>query len=68
VEFELPEEAPRRGPLWLVAQGWVHPTDSSVNVAIGQGAAAKQWLFKAATCQGVPVDMIVGLSIEFRLH
>ena len=37
VELELPEEAPRTGPLWLVAQGWVHPTDSSVNVALGQG-------------------------------
>jgi hypothetical protein len=38
VEMELPEEAPRTGPLWLVARGWVHPTDSSINVAIAQGA------------------------------
>jgi tetratricopeptide (TPR) repeat protein len=38
VEMELPETAPRTGPLWLVARGWVHPTDSSVNVAIAQGA------------------------------
>jgi hypothetical protein len=37
VEIDLPAGAPRTGPLWLVAQGWVHPTDSSVNVAIGQG-------------------------------
>lgn len=37
VELELPEEAPRTGPLWLIAQGWVHPTDSSINVAIAQG-------------------------------
>jgi tetratricopeptide (TPR) repeat protein len=37
VEMELPESAPRSGPLWLVAQGWIHPTDSSINVAIGQG-------------------------------
>jgi ASPIC and UnbV len=37
IEFELPESAPRTGPLWLVATGWVHPTDSSVNVAISQG-------------------------------
>jgi FG-GAP-like repeat len=37
VELELPDEAPRSGPLWLVATGWVHPTDSSVNVALGQG-------------------------------
>ena len=37
IELELPAEAPRSGPLWLVAQGWVHPTDSSINVALGQG-------------------------------
>jgi hypothetical protein len=37
VELELPDEAPRKGPLWLVGRGWVHPTDSSINVAIGQG-------------------------------
>jgi Tfp pilus assembly protein PilF len=24
-------------PVWLVAEGWTHPTDSSLNVAIGQG-------------------------------
>jgi len=38
VELTLPDGAPRTGPLWLVARGWVHPTDSSVNVAIAQGA------------------------------
>ncbi len=40
VEMELPDSAPRAGPLWLVASGWIHPTDSSINVAIGQGAHA----------------------------
>lgn len=40
VELDLPESAPRTGPLWIVATGWVHPTDSSVNVAISQGAHA----------------------------
>jgi tetratricopeptide (TPR) repeat protein len=40
VEIALPEEAPRNGPLWLVAQGWIHPTDSSINVALSQGAHA----------------------------
>ena len=40
VELELPEAAPRSGPLWLIARGWVHPTDSSINVAISQGAHA----------------------------
>ncbi|MGB2712574.1 MAG: FG-GAP-like repeat-containing protein [Vicinamibacterales bacterium] len=38
VDLELPADAPRAGPLWLVAQGWVHPTDSSINVALGQGS------------------------------
>jgi FG-GAP-like repeat/ASPIC and UnbV len=37
IELELPADAPRSGPLWLVAQGWIHPTDSSINVALGQG-------------------------------
>ncbi len=27
--------APTNKPLWLVCQGWIHPTDSSINVAIG---------------------------------
>jgi len=36
----LPDTAPRTGPLFLVAQGWIHPTDSSVNVAISQGRHA----------------------------
>jgi hypothetical protein len=40
VELTLPDAAPRRGPLWLIAQGWVHPTDSSINVAIAQGRHA----------------------------
>ncbi|HEX8116077.1 MAG TPA: ASPIC/UnbV domain-containing protein, partial [Pyrinomonadaceae bacterium] len=38
VELELDEEAPREGPLWLVAHGWLHPTDASINVAISQGS------------------------------
>ena len=37
VELELGDDAPREGPLWLVAVGWIHPTDSSINMAIGQG-------------------------------
>lgn len=40
IELELPDQAPRTGPLWLIGQGWVHPTDSSINVAISQGAHA----------------------------
>src|SRR5262249_45038435 len=26
------------GPVWLLASGWIHPTDSSLNVAIEQGS------------------------------
>ena len=40
VELTLPDAAPRTGPLYLVAQGWVHPTDSSINVALAQGRHA----------------------------
>jgi tetratricopeptide (TPR) repeat protein len=36
VEFEI-EARHRRGPPVLVASGWIYPTDSSINVAIGQG-------------------------------
>jgi tetratricopeptide (TPR) repeat protein len=28
-------------PVWLVASGWIYPTDSSINVAIGQGRAVQ---------------------------
>ncbi len=37
VECELGSEAPKSGPLYLIATGWIHPTDSSINVAISQG-------------------------------
>ena len=39
VEVDLGKDAPSSGPLWLIAKGWMHPTDSSVNVAMGQGKA-----------------------------
>ena len=37
VEVEVGDDVPRDAKLLLVAQGWIHPTDSSLNVAIGQG-------------------------------
>lgn len=37
VELDLGADAPTSGPLWLIASGWLHPTDASVNVAIKQG-------------------------------
>src|SRR6185369_16239425 len=34
VEVDLGDDLPASGPLWLIANGWMHPTDSSINVAI----------------------------------
>ncbi len=39
VEIAL-DDAPPDRPLLLVANGWIHPTDSSINVAVGQGLSA----------------------------
>jgi Tfp pilus assembly protein PilF len=36
VELALPDEAPRAGRLWLIAHGFVHPTDTTVNMAMSQ--------------------------------
>jgi Tfp pilus assembly protein PilF len=36
VELELPEDAPRDRQLWLIAHGFVHPTDGTVNIAMSQ--------------------------------
>jgi Tfp pilus assembly protein PilF len=37
VEIDLGDDVPTSGPLWLIARGWVHPSDSSINVALSQG-------------------------------
>lgn len=37
VEFEFEAPMAADAPHWIVAHGWVYPTDSSINVAIGQG-------------------------------
>jgi tetratricopeptide (TPR) repeat protein len=38
VEIDLGEDAPKSGPLYLIAQGSIHDTESSLNVAITQGS------------------------------
>ena len=38
VEVDLGDDAPKTGPVYLLAHGWIHPTDSSINAAIEQGA------------------------------
>jgi tetratricopeptide (TPR) repeat protein len=38
LEVDLGDDAPKSGPLFLIAQGSIHDTESSVNVAITQGS------------------------------
>ena len=45
VEIDLGDRIPANGKLWLIAKGWLHPSDSTVNVAMGQGAHEQpHWL------------------------
>jgi hypothetical protein len=37
VEIDLGNGTPTKGPLYLIARGWLHPSDSSINVALSQG-------------------------------
>jgi hypothetical protein len=37
VEIDLGDDIPLNKPLYLIARGWMHPTDSSINVALAQG-------------------------------
>ena len=40
VEVDLPRAAGNGGG-WLIGYGWIYPTDSSINVAMGHGAHAR---------------------------
>ncbi len=40
VELALGDGLPIEGQIWLLAHGWIYPTDSSINVAIAQGSLA----------------------------
>ncbi len=40
VELELGEDAPRDNKLYLIGHGWLHPTDATINIAIGQGSTS----------------------------
>jgi len=37
VDIDLGPNVPTTGPLYLIAKGWIHPSDSTINVAISQG-------------------------------
>ncbi|MFL6466258.1 MAG: hypothetical protein ACJ73N_17845, partial [Bryobacteraceae bacterium] len=41
VELELPDDAPAHGPLYLIGQGWLHPWDDGILVAVNQGGQPK---------------------------
>jgi hypothetical protein len=41
VEVDPGEELPGQGPVYLLAHGWVRPTDSSINAALEQGSHEK---------------------------
>ncbi len=40
VELTMPADAPQSGPMYLIGSGWLHPTDATVNVALGQSSEA----------------------------
>ena len=42
VELELPDDAPRSGPLYLIGDGWMHPTDASIDLAMEQGSGPRE--------------------------
>ncbi len=37
VDIDLGPNVPTSGPIYLIAKGWIHPSDSTINVAISQG-------------------------------
>jgi Tfp pilus assembly protein PilF len=41
VEVDLGDEVPSGGPVYLLAHGWLQPTDSSINVALEQSSHPK---------------------------
>ena len=63
VEIELGDDA-ANGAWWLLAHGWVYPTDSSINVAMGQGRhpAPKGVALEALDAQGRWTEMHADLG------
>ena len=60
IEIDLPANLPINEPLWLIAHGWVRPTDSSINVAISQGTQAPP--------QGIRMDVPDGAGGWRTVH
>lgn len=64
VEIDVGEEDPSDGQLVLLGSGWLHPTESSINVAIGQGnhEQAKDLVLEVPTAEGEWVVAREGLG------
>ncbi len=41
VELDLPDDAPRAGPLYLIGDGFLHPWDDTITMARSQGSASQ---------------------------
>ena len=63
LEFELSADTKMVADLWLIARGWVYPTDSSINVAVAQGqrepphGLALEWRDAAGTWRVLNPDL-----------
>ena len=60
VEIELGDDVPMEKPVYLIASGWLRPTDSSINLAISQGDREAP--------QGIRVDISDGNGEWATLH
>lgn len=60
IEIELGDDVPADEPSYLVASGWLRPTDSSINLAISQGALEAP--------KGIRIDISDGKGGWTTLH
>ena len=65
VEIELPPQPPAGGAQVLLASGWIYPTDSSINVAIAQGGAARPQGLSLEAQRGDGTWMVVHPDLGF---
>lgn len=70
VEFDIATPLRADAPVWIVAHGWVYPTDSSINVAIGQGGhvVPKSLALEARNAAGEWVSVASDLGFPAGKH
>jgi hypothetical protein len=70
VEFDISTPVRADTPAWIVAHGWLYPTDSSINVAIGQGrhVAPKSLALEAQDGSGEWVVVATDLGFPAGKH